>query len=383
MASALTNILRLGRAGLVLVEHGVRLAPKGAPIPLALRLARLVTLPLRLLRLPFTISRSGGDGAPLARALTRLGPSYIKLGQFLAARPDLIGRHLTDELASLRDQLPPFSMDEARRAIESSLGGSQSDHFAELEPPVAAASIAQVHPASVEEGGALKRVAVKILRPDVERRFAADIESFAYGARLIERFSPPTRRLRPVAVIETLKRSMDIELDLRLEGAAISEMADNIKGDPGFRVPAVDWRRTARRILTLEWIDGISIGDRARLEAAGHDLRQLGLTILQSFLRHAMRDGFFHADMHQGNMFVERDGTVVAVDFGIMGRLGPRERRFLAEILHGLIHRDYRRAAEVHFWAGYVPRTHSVETFAQALRAIGEPIHGRRADEIS
>ena len=383
MASAVRNLFRLARAGLVLAEHGVRIAPKGAPVPLALRLARLATLPIRILRLPFTLGRNGGNGSRLAKALTRLGPSYIKLGQFLAARPDLIGQHLTDDLASLRDQLPPFPMSEAKRAIEQSLGGAIGDHFAKIEPPIAAASIAQVHPAQIDEAGGPRRVAVKILRPDVERRFAADIESFAYGAGLIERFSPPARRLRPVAVIETLKRSMDIELDLRLEGAAISEMADNIKGDPGFRVPAVDWRRTAKRVLTLEWIDGVPMGDRDRLAAEGHDLKDLGMTVLQSFLRHAMRDGFFHADMHQGNLFVEKDGTVVAVDFGIMGRLGPRERRFLAEILHGLIHRDYRRAAEVHFWAGYVPRTHSVETFAQALRAIGEPIHGRRADEIS
>jgi ubiquinone biosynthesis protein len=160
-------------------------------------------------------------------------------------------------------------------------------------------------------------------------------------------------------------------------------MAENIKGDAGFRVPTVDWQRTSKRVLTLEWIDGIPIGEVARLEAAGHDRRALGLTVLQSFLRHAMRDGFFHADMHQGNLLVDAAGDVVAVDFGIMGRLGPKERRFLAEILHGIITRDYRRAAEVHFWAGYVPPHHPVEVFAQALRAIGEPIQGRPAGEIS
>ncbi len=200
---------------------------------------------------------------------------------------------------------------------------------------------------------------------------------------MIERFHPPTRRLRPVAVVETLARTTEIEMDLRLEAAAISEMAENIKGDTGFRVPAVDWKRTSKRVLTLEWIDGIPIADTARLKAAGHDCRALGLTVLQSFLRHAMRDGFFHADMHQGNLLVDRQGDVVAVDFGIMGRLGPKERRFLAEILHGIITRDYRRAAEVHFWAGYVPPHHPVEVFAQALRAIGEPIQGRPAGEIS
>jgi ubiquinone biosynthesis protein len=172
-------------------------------------------------------------------------------------------------------------------------------------------------------------------------------------------------------------------MDLRLEAAAISEMAQNTQADAGFRVPVVDWKRTQRRVLTLEWIDGIPISDQAALAGAGHDLKQLGLTILRSFLCHAMRDGFFHADMHQGNLFVDAEGRVVAVDFGIMGRLGAKERRFLAEILHGLITRDYKRAAEVHFWAGYVPPHHPVEVFAQALRAIGEPIHGRPANEIS
>jgi len=188
--------------------------------------------------------------------------------------------------------------------------------------------------------------------------------------------------------VETLARSVQIEMDMRLEAAAISEMADNIAADPtpelgSFRVPAVDWRRTAQRVLTLEWVDGIPIADHAALREAGHDLKALGLTVLRAFLRHAMRDGFFHADMHQGNLLVDREGRVVAVDFGIMGRLGLKERRFLAEILHGLITRDYRRTAEVHFEAGYVPPHHPVEVFAQAMRAIGEPIHGRTAQEIS
>ena len=191
------------------------------------------------------------------------------------------------------------------------------------------------------------------------------------------------RRLRPVAVVDTLARTTELEMDLRLEAAAISEMAENTRGDTAFRVPLVDWKRTRKRVLTLEWIDGIPISDHTALIAAGHDLKEVGLTVLRSFLNHALRDGFFHADMHQGNLFVDAKGHVVAVDFGIMGRLGFKERRFLAEILHGLITRDYKRAAEVHFWAGYVPPHHPVEVFAQALRAIGEPIHGRPASEIS
>jgi ubiquinone biosynthesis protein len=200
---------------------------------------------------------------------------------------------------------------------------------------------------------------------------------------MIERFHPPSRRLRPQAVVETLAKSVAIEMDLRMEAAAISEMAENSKNDEGFRVPQVDWSRSARRVLTLEWIDGVPISDHATLRAQGHDLKALGARLMRTFLRHAMRDGFFHADMHPGNLFIDDQGRIVAVDFGIMGRLGLKERRFLAEILHGFITRNYRRVAEVHFEAGYVPRRHSVELFAQALRAIGEPIMDRPASEIS
>ncbi len=386
MASTFGNVLRLTRAGIVLAQHGVRFVPAGMKAPFVLHLARAATLPIQILTWPFRLGTPKGQR--VASALTSLGPSYIKLGQFLGTRADLIGPELADDLRHLQDKLPPFSMKEARQAVEEALGGKLEDHFAEFGPPVAAASIAQVHKAVVIDNGARRDVAVKVLRPGVERRFRRDLDSYFFAARQIERFHPPSRRLRPVAVVDTLAHSVEIEMDLRLEAAAISEMADNITGDlnlpeGGFRVPTVDWRRTAKRVLTLEWIDGIPISDHAALKAAGHDLKALGLTILRSFLRHAMRDGFFHADMHQGNLLVDQQGMVVAVDFGIMGRLGGKERRFLAEILHGLISRDYHRAAAVHFDAGYVPPHHSVEVFAQAMRAIGEPIHGRTAAEIS
>jgi ubiquinone biosynthesis protein len=386
MASSLGSILRLFRAGFVLAQHGVRFVPKGTRAPLALHLARAATLPVRALTWPFR--RAEAKERRVAGALTSLGPSYIKLGQFLATRPDLIGPELSSDLRHLQDKLPPFSMREARRAVEESLGGRLENHFAEFGPPIAAASIAQVHKAVTIDGDVRREVAVKILRPGIEKRFRRDLDSFFFAARQIERLHPPSRRLRPVAVVDTLAHSVEIEMDMRLEAAAISEMADNIAGDQAlpdgaFRVPTVDWRRTARRVLTLEWIDGIPISDHVALSAAGHDLKALGLTALRSFLRHAMRDGFFHADMHQGNLLVDGQGRIVAVDFGIMGRLGLRERRFLAEILHGLITRDYRRTAAMHFEAGYVPPHHSVEVFAQAMRAIGEPIHGRTAEEIS
>ena len=379
----------------MLAQYGVRFVPAGTKAPLALHALRWITAPVRLLTWPqrWRVPRD----QRVATALTRLGPSYVKLGQFLGTRADLIGDELAGDLRHLQDRLPPFSMAEARHAVEAALGGKLEDHFAEFGPPLAAASIAQVHKAvTIGRDGQRRTVAVKILRPDVERRFARDLDSYYFAARVIERFHKPTRRLKPVSVVDTLARTTALEMDLRLEAAAISEMAENIAGqdasdaqrsEVSFRVPTVDWLRTQRRVLTLEWIDGIPIADKARLTAAGYDLRALGLTVLRAFLRHAMHDGFFHADMHQGNLLVEADASgaprVVAVDFGIMGRLGPKERRFLAEILYGLITRDYRRAAQVHFWAGYVPPHHQVEVFAQALRAIGEPIHGRTADQIS
>ncbi|MGV1015306.1 MAG: AarF/UbiB family protein, partial [Methyloceanibacter sp.] len=274
--------------------------------------------------------------------------------------------------------------EEARKAVEEALEAPIDELFAEFGPPVAAASIAQVHKAKLRGAdGALKDVAVKVLRPGIEQRFQKDLDSYFFAARMIERFHVPSRRLRPIAVVDTLAKSVAIEMDLRMEAAAISEMAQNTKTDEGFRVPEVDWTRSARRVLTLEWIDGIPIADHDALKDAGHNLKELGARLMQTFLRHAMRDGFFHADMHPGNLFVDDQGRIVLVDFGIMGRLGMKERRFLAEILYGFITRNYMRVAEVHFEAGYVPRKHKVAQFAQALRAIGEPIMDRPASEIS
>ncbi len=381
MASVVMNMARLARAGIVLARHGVDFVPRGMKVPFVLHLARIVTFPIWLLTLPFRHDRN--QQTRVAGALSQLGPSYIKLGQFLATRGDLIDAELATDLATLQDRLPPFAMAAAEATVEDAFGKPADQLYENFGPPVAAASIAQVHKASTQQSGQTRDVAVKVLRPNIERRFRRDLDSFYFAARQLERFHEPARRLRPVAALDTLAHSITIEMDLRMEAAAISEMADNSADDEGFRVPTVDWQRTAKRVLTLEWIDGIPIGDHAALRAAGHDLQALGLTILHTFLRHAMRDGFFHADMHQGNLFVDADGTIVAVDFGIMGRLSIKERRFLAEILYGIITRDYMLASRAHFAAGYVPTHHSEEVFAQALRAIGEPIQGRTAEEIS
>lgn len=319
----------------------------------------------------------------LAAAIDRLGPSYVKLGQFLATRPDVVGKEIAADLASLQDSMRQFPQVEAETTITASLGRPPSELFVEFGSAVAAASIAQVHKAVIEDGRGRRTVAVKVIRPGVRRRFYNDLESYFLAARLQERFLPATRRLRPVEVTETLARVTKLEMDLRLEAAALSELGENTAADPGFRVPAVEWEYTGRDVLTMEWVDGIKMSDREALAAAGHDLRALAASLIQNFLRQTLRDGFFHADMHPGNLFVEPDGTIVAVDLGITGRIGIKERRFLAEILHGFITRDYRRVAEVHIEAGYVPDHHGVEAFAQAIRAIGEPIHGRSAKSIS
>jgi ubiquinone biosynthesis protein len=374
--SALSYLARLSRAGFVLAREGVLALPDPAPLPLpaqtALKLARTIERP--------TLSSTERR---LATALTRLGPAYVKLGQFLATRPDVVGAALARDLESLQDKMAPFPQAEAETVVVAALGKPLRETFVSFGPAVAAASIAQVHRAEVATPEGRKPVAVKVLRPGVERRFRVDLDAFTFAANRAERISTEARRLRLIETVNTLRRSVGIEMDLRLEAAALSEMAENTKADPDFRVPTVDWDRTAKDVLTLEWIDGTPLHDRTTLEAKGFDLRHLSHAVIQTFLRHALRDGFFHADMHPGNLFVDADGKLTFVDFGIMGRLGPKERRFLAEILYGFITRDYHRTAEVHFEAGYVPSHHSVENFAQAIRAIGEPIHNRTAEDIS
>ena len=376
MISATVHLLRLSRAGFVCAREGVFALVDTRPMPLPAKMAIALA---RLLERPGAKEGS----VRLAAALTKLGPTYVKLGQFLATRPDVVGATIARDLESLQDKMAPFPQSEAESAVASAFGKSVREVYASFGPSVAAASIAQVHRAEVDDDGARKAVAVKILRPGVERRFKVDLDALFFAARKGEALSPEAQRLRLIEVVATLARSVAIEMDFRLEAAALSEMAENTREDADFRVPAVDWNRTAREVLTMEWIGGTPLNDRAALETKGFDLPALGQKVIQNFLRHALRDGFFHADMHPGNLFVDDDGRLVAVDFGIMGRLGPKERRFLAEILFGFITRNYQRVAQVHFDAGYVPRKHSVESFAQAIRAIGEPIHNRTAEDIS
>ncbi|HVH03039.1 MAG TPA: 2-polyprenylphenol 6-hydroxylase [Amaricoccus sp.] len=372
------NLWRLIRTGATFERTGaMSVALAALEAPPALRLAA------RVLGWPFQWLGLEGDPTqpPILRALTALGPAYIKFGQLLSTRPDVVGPELAAELKVLQDKLPPFPMAEARAAVELELGQPVEAVFADFEPPVAAASLAQVHRATLRGSG--KVVAVKVLRPGIERAFLRDVDAFHLAASIIELLAPFARRLRPRAVINHFEGVVQGELDLRMEASAAAEFAADTARDPGFRVPAVIWPASGRRVLTLEWVSGVNLGDLAGLRATGFDLTRLSERVIQTFLTHALRDGFFHADMHQGNLKLGPDGALVAFDFGIMGRIDAYTRRVYAEILIGFLHRDYRRVAEVHFEAGYVPRNRDPDAFAQALRSIGEPIFGQDATQIS
>ncbi len=337
----------------------------------------------RVLGWPFKWLGARGDPGlpPATRALTALGPAYIKFGQILSTRPDIVGEELAEQLKYLQDKLPPFPVEIAKRTVEEELELPVAQVFSEFSEPVAAASIAQVHKARLAEDG--REVAVKVLRPGIERAFRRDIDAFYLAAWVVEALAPAARRLRPVEVIAHFEGVVLGELDLRMEASAAAEFAANTEGDAGFAVPRTIWFLSARRVMTLDWVEGVPMADNAAIVAAGHDPRSLGARVLTLFLNHALRDGYFHADMHQGNLKVRADGAIVAYDFGIMGRIDDYTRRVYAEILFGFIRKDYRRVAEVHFEAGYVPPDRDIDEFARALRSVGEPIFGMDASRIS
>ena len=372
------NIWRLIRTGATLERTGamgVVLEAMNAPPRLRV-VARVLGWPFRWLGVKGDVTLP-----PATRALTALGPAYIKFGQVLSTRPDVVGDELADQMRYLHDKLPPFSTAIAKRMVEEDLQLPVDEVFSEFSDAVAAASIAQVHRARLAGDG--REVAVKVLRPGIDRAFRRDIDAFYLAAAIIEWLSPASRRLRPREVIAHFEGVVMGELDLRLETAAASEFAANTAQDGGFRVPEPVWELSARQVMTMAWAEGLPIGDNAALDAAGIDRAALGERVLRLFLSHALRDGYFHADMHQGNMKVAPNGDIIAYDFGIMGRIDEYTRRVYAEILIGFIRKDYRRVAEVHFEAGYVPPDRDVDEFARALRVVGEPIFGMDATRIS
>ena len=376
MFRALRNSWRLLRLALSFARHD-------ALFPLeTLGIAPALVGWARLWARPFTWRRPPRrPGQRLAAALQEMGPSFIKLGQALSTRADLLSESVAADLGELQDHLPAFPASEARRIIESELGrpiDALFSHFADT--PVAAASIAQVHFATTTDG---REVAVKVLRPGIERAFARDMDLFTWMAELVERTQPRFRRLKPVESVRAFADVVRVEMDLRMEAAAAEELGENFRDDPSYRAPLIDWDRTAERVMTLERVDGTPIGDRDAIVAAGHDPDAVMKKCAEAFFYQVFRDGFFHADMHGGNAFVDRSGCIVPVDFGIMGRIDETTRGYLAELLVGFLRRDYRAVAEVQFRAGYVPADQSLEMFAQACRSIGEPIFGKPSHQIS
>lgn len=374
MTATPVHIWRLLKWGRVLARHGALRGienDRNAPAPVK-RLCR--------------IARFGARQSPepdYAGAFQEIGPAAIKLGQALATRPDLVGEVPARNLLSLQDSLPPVPFATIRAQIESTFGRPLEAIFASIdENPVGAASIAQVHRAVTPDG---RQVAVKVLRPGIREQFTRDVETYEWAAAHLEALGGEATRLRPRAVIANLKRWTLREFDLRREAASASELADAMSGIEDYRVPDIDWDRTNGAVLTLEWIDGVKMSNLPALREAGHDLPALARRLVLTFLTQAISSGFFHADMHQGNLFVQqgRHSTIVAIDFGIMGRINRQARLWLAEILYGLTTGNYRRVAEIHFEAQYVPSYHTVEEFATALRAVGEPMRGKAVSELS
>jgi ubiquinone biosynthesis protein len=372
MTSPAVHIFRLLKWGRVLARHGaLRGIERDLNTPtLVRRVTRFLRLGARMPAVP-----------TYADAFRHIGPAAIKFGQALATRPDLVGPEAAKNLQLLQDNLPPAPFEQIRASIEQALEGPLERFFTEFDPePVGAASIAQVHRAVTTEG---RQVAVKVLRPGIEEDFARALDTYEWAAAQVEGWGGEAARLRPRLVIAHFRQWTMRELDLRREAASASELREGMVAESGFFVPEIDWRRSARRVMTLEWIEGIKLTDRDALIEAGHDLKNLAETLVRAFLRQAVVDGFFHADLHQGNLFALPDGRLAAIDFGIMGRVDRQARLWLAEILYGLITGNYRRVAEIHFEAQYVPPHHSVEEFATALRAVGEPIRGLPVKEIS
>ena len=323
------------------------------------------------------------SGERLCIALQGMGTTFIKLGQFLATRPDIIGEEISKDLEKLQDKVPAFDLYDAKKIIKKEIGEKQFNNIIELSEPIAAASIAQVHIAKIKNENQEKQVAIKILRPDIEKLFNEELDALMLFAYIIENTIPKAKRLKLVEVVHLLREITNIEMDLRFEAAAANELYENTEQDHGFNVPKIYWNYTTKKILTLDKVEGISIREHDKLKSLGVDLKKLAENLIQHFLKQAVRDGFFHGDMHQGNLFVDNKGNIIPVDFGIMGRLDKNNRKFLAEILYGFIKRDYVKVAEVHFQAGLVPQDASKEEFAQALRSVGEPIFGQTIKDIS
>ena len=379
MIKKLFTLFKLGRK--LAKSDALTVAAKFNKPPLAIKML------FNLLSFSFIknqqVNQNDSEGKRLSNSLQSMGTTFIKLGQFLATRPDIIGEELSKHLENLQDRLPPFPLSQAKEMIKKDLGEETFNSIINLSEPVAAASIAQVHKAQINDNGTIKDVAIKILRPNIKKIFNEEIDALMLFAFSVESLIKKTKRLKLIEVVFLLKEITNLEMDLRFEAAAANEYAENTKNDVGFKVPTIYWNFTSENVMTLDWVDGISIRETEELTKRNFDTKKIASDIIQYFLRHAVRDGFFHADMHQGNVFIDNNGQIVTIDFGIMGRLDKLSQRFLAEILYGFIQRDYKKVAEVHLVANLVPKDVPVDDLAQALRSIGEPIFGQSVKDIS
>ncbi len=378
MIKKLYILFRLARK--IAISDAIKVVSKIHKPPLVVKIF------LKILSISFSNNDSKlkilSDEEKLCKSIEGMGTTFIKLGQFLATRPDIISEELSIQLEKLQDKVPPFPTDQAKKILKEELS-DMNNFILNFSEPIAAASIAQVHKAQINENGTLKDIAIKILRPDIKRKFNEEIDALMLLAYIIENVVTKTKRLRLMEVVFLLKEITNHEMDLRFEAAAANEFAENTKNDVGFKVPKIYWNYTSEKVLTLDWIDGVSIREKNILQNKGINIKSIASDIIQHFLRHAVRDGFFHADMHQGNLLIDNNGQIVTIDFGIMGRLDKLNRKFLAEILYGFIVRDYKKVAEVHIIAGLVPKNVNVDELAQALRSIGEPIFGQSVKDIS
>lgn len=310
-----------------------------------------------------------------------LGPIYIKFGQTLSTRPDLVGSEVAESLKYLQDKLPAFDIKIVHKKIEERFGNKISELFAEFDDnPVAAASIAQVHKAKLKSG---EIVAVKILRPEIAEKYEKDMQFLEFCANIASKTLKKAKRLKPNEVIAVFRQSMKFELDLRSEAAAASRIYDNFIDDDSLLIPKIYWQFTTNDIITLEWVDGVSIYDKDRIVESGLDPKNIAAKIAIIFFNQAYRDGFFHADLHPGNIIVCPDGRVALVDFGIVGSLSESDRLAIAEILYAFLKKDYQLVAEVHRNIGYIPKDTDLDQFAMSCRAIAEPIIGLAIKDIS
>jgi ubiquinone biosynthesis protein len=320
-------------------------------------------------------------GQRLREALEELGPVFVKFGQVVSTRPDLIPADIAVELTRLQDDVLPFPGDEAREVIERALDAPLSEHFASFDiQPLASASVAQVHGATLQDS---TEVVVKVLRPGIEKVIEQDLQLLYQLARLADRHWPNARRLRPLEVVDDYDKTIHDELDMMREGANASQLRSNFLDSDMIYVPQIYWDHSCREVLVMERVEGIPIRDIDAIRAAGIDLRKLAHNGVEIFFTQAFRDGFFHADMHPGNIFVSPQGQYRAVDFGIMGTLAEADKRYLAENLLAFFNRDYRAVAMAHLRAGWVPATTRPEEFEAAVRTVCEPIFARPISEIS